>query len=62
VVYDKPVPAPIKQGDEVGKLVVAVPDTPPIERPLYAAANVPPIGTFGRMATLAAYLIWGNHR
>ena len=62
VVYDKPVPAPIKQGDEVGKLVVTVPDTPPIERPLYAAANVPPIGTFGRMATLAAYLIWGNHR
>lgn len=60
VVYDKPVPAPIKQGDELGKLVVTVPDMPPIERPLYAASNVPPIGTFGRMATLAAYLIWGS--
>jgi D-alanyl-D-alanine carboxypeptidase (penicillin-binding protein 5/6) len=60
VVYDKPAPAPIKQGDQLGKLVVTVPDMPPIERPLYAAANVAPIGTVGRMATVAAYLIWGS--
>jgi len=60
VVYDKPVPAPIKQGDQIGKVVVSVPQMPPMERPLFAAANVRPIGTLGRMATLAAYLIWGN--
>jgi serine-type D-Ala-D-Ala carboxypeptidase (penicillin-binding protein 5/6) len=58
--YTAPIPAPIKKGDQVGKIVVSAPDTPPIERPLFAAANVPTIGTFGRMATLAAYLIWGS--
>jgi serine-type D-Ala-D-Ala carboxypeptidase (penicillin-binding protein 5/6) len=60
VVYDKPVPAPIKQGDQIGKVVVTAPQATPVERPLFAAANVRPIGTLGRMATLAAYLIWGN--
>ena len=60
VSYDKPVPAPIKRGDEVGKIVVTAPDTPPIERPLFATTNVVPISTIGRMATLAGYLIWGN--
>jgi D-alanyl-D-alanine carboxypeptidase (penicillin-binding protein 5/6) len=60
VSYDKPVPAPIKKGDEIGKIVVTVPDMPPIERPLFATTNVAQIGTIGRMATLAGYLIWGN--
>lgn len=60
VVYGNPVPAPVKQGDAIGKLVVTAPDMPPIERPLFAAAKVAPIGTIGRMATLAGYLIWGN--
>ena len=58
--YAKPVPAPVKEGDEIGKVVVTAPDTDTIERPLFAAAAVPPIGTLGRMATLAGYLIWGN--
>jgi serine-type D-Ala-D-Ala carboxypeptidase (penicillin-binding protein 5/6) len=60
VSYNKPIPAPIKQGDPIGKIIVTVPDAPPVERPLFAAADVKPIGTFGRMATVAAYLIWGN--
>jgi D-alanyl-D-alanine carboxypeptidase (penicillin-binding protein 5/6) len=60
VSYDNPIPAPIKQGDEIGKLTVAAPGTDTVERPLYAAAAVPAIGTFGRMATLAGYLIWGT--
>jgi serine-type D-Ala-D-Ala carboxypeptidase (penicillin-binding protein 5/6) len=58
--YTGPVPAPIKQGDQIGKVVVSAPDIQPTERPLYAAANVAPIGTIGRMASVAAYLIWGN--
>lgn len=60
VTYDRPIPAPIKQGDEIGKVVVTAPDVQPVERPLLAAASVPAIGTIGRMATLAGYLIWGN--
>jgi D-alanyl-D-alanine carboxypeptidase (penicillin-binding protein 5/6) len=62
VVYDKPVPAPVKQGDQIAKLVVTAPDVAPMERPLYAASDVKAIGTIGRMATVAGYLIWGNRR
>jgi D-alanyl-D-alanine carboxypeptidase (penicillin-binding protein 5/6) len=58
--YDKPVPAPVNKGDQIGKIVVTAPDVAPIEKPLFAAAAVKPIGTIGRMATLAAYLIWGS--
>jgi serine-type D-Ala-D-Ala carboxypeptidase (penicillin-binding protein 5/6) len=60
VSYGSPIPAPIKQGDEIGKLTVTAPGTDTVERPLYAAAAVPAIGTIGRMATLAGYLIWGT--
>jgi serine-type D-Ala-D-Ala carboxypeptidase (penicillin-binding protein 5/6) len=58
--YNDPVPAPIKQGDAIGKIMVTAPGADTVERPLYAAADVPPIGTIGRMATLAGYLIWGT--
>ncbi len=60
VSYDSPIPAPIKQGEEIGKLTVTAPGADTVERSLYAAADVPPIGTIGRMATLAGYLIWGT--
>lgn len=60
VSYNNPIPAPINQGDEIGKLTVTAPGTDTVERPLYAAAAVPAIGTIGRMATLAGYLIWGT--
>jgi D-alanyl-D-alanine carboxypeptidase (penicillin-binding protein 5/6) len=59
IAYNGPIPAPVKKGDQIGKLVVSAPDIEPIERPLFAAASVPPMGTLGRMASLAAYLIWG---
>jgi len=58
--YNDPVPAPIKQGDIIGKVTVTAPGADTVERPLYAAGDVPPIGTIGRMATLAGYLIWGT--
>ena len=35
--YDRPIPAPIKKGQTVGKLVVTAPDAPPVEAPLVAA-------------------------
>ncbi len=58
--YDKPVPAPINKGDQIGKIVVIAPDAERVERPLFAAASVKQIGMIGRMATLAGYLIWGS--
>ena len=60
--YDRPIPAPIRKGTVVGKLIVTAPDVQNIEVPIYAGANVDRIGTLGRMATMAGYLIWGNKR
>src|SRR5262249_57234163 len=40
--YDRPVPAPIKKGDALGKLVVTAADVPPTEGALAARADVDP--------------------
>jgi D-alanyl-D-alanine carboxypeptidase (penicillin-binding protein 5/6) len=58
--YTKPIPAPITEGQEIGKVTIAAPNVATVELPLYAGASVARIGTIGRMATVAAYLIWGN--
>ncbi len=60
IAYDKPVPAPIKKGQEIGKVVVTAPDMAQVETPLIAAAGVDRMGPLGRMAMVAAHLIWGN--
>ncbi len=59
VVYDGPVPAPVQKGDELATLVITAPDAEPIERPLYAAADVGQLGTFGRLGSALRYLIFG---
>jgi D-alanyl-D-alanine carboxypeptidase (penicillin-binding protein 5/6) len=58
--YNSPVPAPIGQGQEIGKVVVTAPDMTQVEAPLFAAASIARMGAFGRMAMVAAHLIWGN--
>ncbi|HEY3912353.1 MAG TPA: D-alanyl-D-alanine carboxypeptidase family protein [Stellaceae bacterium] len=58
--YDSPIPAPIKQGETVGKIDVTAPGLTPIELPLVAAANVARMDAIGRIATLAGYLVWGR--
>lgn len=58
--YDAPIPAPIRRGETVGTVVVTAPDVPPIEVPLVAAADVGRMAAFGRIATLAGYLVWGE--
>jgi serine-type D-Ala-D-Ala carboxypeptidase (penicillin-binding protein 5/6) len=62
VSYDKPVPAPIQKGQAIGKVVVTAPDMAQVDTPLIAAANVDRMGPLGRMAMVAAHLIWGNRR
>ena len=58
--YSEPIAAPIKKGAQVGKLVVTAPDMKPIERPLYAAADVAPLGVVGRLKAAVSYLVWGG--
>ncbi|MBV9198273.1 MAG: D-alanyl-D-alanine carboxypeptidase [Alphaproteobacteria bacterium] len=60
--YDRPVPAPVRKGQALGKLVVTAPDVPPTEVPLIAGADLDRMDTLGRVATLAGYLVWGGRR
>jgi serine-type D-Ala-D-Ala carboxypeptidase (penicillin-binding protein 5/6) len=62
VEYDRPIPAPIRQGETVGKVVVNAPDIPPVEAPLVAARSIERMNPWGRIATLAGYLVWGQRR
>ncbi len=47
--YNKPIAAPIKAGQEVGKLTVTLPNSATKEVPLVAASDVPRRGFFGRI-------------
>jgi D-alanyl-D-alanine carboxypeptidase (penicillin-binding protein 5/6) len=58
--YDRPIPAPVKKGQAVGKLVVTAPDVPTTEMSLVAGADVDRMDPLGRIATLAGYLVWGG--
>ena len=58
--FSQPLPAPIHKGQEIGKLVVSAPNMSDVDAPLYAAADVPRMGPFGRMAVVAGHMIWGS--
>jgi D-alanyl-D-alanine carboxypeptidase (penicillin-binding protein 5/6) len=62
VEYDRPIPAPVQKGDVVGKVVVTAPEVAPVEAPLVAGASVERMNPWGRIATLAGYLVWGQRR
>ena len=62
VEYDRPISAPIQKGDTVGKVVMTAPDVMPVEAPLIAAASIERMNPWGRVATLAGYLVWGQRR
>ncbi len=48
LVYDGPLRAPITEGDVVGVLMVEIPGTPVVERPVVAAASVEKVGLMGQ--------------
>jgi D-alanyl-D-alanine carboxypeptidase (penicillin-binding protein 5/6) len=60
--FEAPVPAPVKKGAEVGKLVVTAPGIEPIEAPLVAEADVNKLGFTGRIAASLSHLLWGNSK
>jgi len=44
--YNEPLQAPIKQGQEIGKLTIKVPQGEPIVVPLYAERDIKRLGFF----------------
>jgi len=59
VVVDEPVPAPIKAGDRIAKLVITAPDMVPAERPLFAATDVAELDFVGRVGASLKHFIFG---
>ncbi len=55
----EPVPAPIKQGQELGTLVISAPSMESITIPLLAGKEVGRLGMFGRLGAAFKYLAWG---
>ncbi|MGE4281430.1 MAG: D-alanyl-D-alanine carboxypeptidase family protein [Magnetospirillum sp.] len=59
-VYDGPVPAPIRKGDVVGKLLITAPGQADVQLPLVAGADVPKLGFAGRMAEALRHILMGS--
>ncbi len=59
-VWDGPIPAPIRRGDQVAKLIVEVPGQAAQELPLLAGADVEKLGFIGKIGAAVKYIIWGG--
>ena len=59
-IYDHAVPAPVKEGQTIGKLEITAPDTPALDVPLVAMQPVERVGAFTRAGLTAGYLIFGH--
>lgn len=58
-VYDKPVKAPVKQGDKLGFVKVEVPGAETIDVPLIANKDINKLGWFGKIIENIKYLLFG---
>lgn len=58
-VYDKPVKAPVKQGDKLGEIRIEVPEGAVKTVPLYADHSVRRLGFWGRVLSNIKYLLFG---
>jgi D-alanyl-D-alanine carboxypeptidase (penicillin-binding protein 5/6) len=61
-VYDQPVRAPVRQGQEIGRLLVNAPGIDPADLPLVAGADVERLGAMGRVSVQIGQLLWGARR
>ncbi|SCA55186.1 D-alanyl-D-alanine carboxypeptidase DacC [Candidatus Terasakiella magnetica] len=59
VKYEGPIPAPVKQGQQLAKVVISAPDVKDIEIPLYAAEDAGRLGFVGRLGAALKSIIWG---
>lgn len=60
VVYDGPVEAPVKEGQQVGHLVIEVPGEQKWTYPVVAGKTVNEVGFFGRALSALYYILWGT--
>ncbi|WP_206419727.1 D-alanyl-D-alanine carboxypeptidase family protein [Minwuia thermotolerans] len=58
VVYDGPIPAPVKAGEPLAELVVTIPGVETVRQPLLAGSDVARLGPMGRIAAAVGHMIW----
>ena len=58
--YEKPISAPIKAGDKLGKMIIQISGKQNIEVPLVAEKNVNSINPLLRIFAAIKYLIFGT--
>ena len=58
--FEEPVPAPIRGGQQIALLQVSAPGFETLEVPLVAGEGVGQLGLLGRLASALNYLIWGS--
>lgn len=61
IVYKSPIPAPIKKGDKIGKVIITAPSIKDIHFPVFAAEDVEKIGFWKRIYSALYYLILGQN-
>jgi len=60
VIYQGPIPAPVKKGDKLAILSVSAPGEKTVEIPLVATADVEQLGLIGRLMAAFKYIIFGG--
>ena len=60
VVYEQPIPAPIRKGDRLAKLKVTIPGRQTQGIPLYAGNDVMQLGLFSRLGAAIKFILWGE--
>ncbi len=58
--FEEPVPAPIRGGQQIALLQVSAPGFETLEVPLVAGEGVGQLGLLGRLVSALNYLIWGS--
>lgn len=58
--FQNPIIAPIKKGDEIGKITITPPGLSPISKPLFAAEDIEELGLFARVITKAKLMAFGQ--
>ncbi|MDX1540681.1 MAG: D-alanyl-D-alanine carboxypeptidase family protein [Geminicoccaceae bacterium] len=60
LIYETPIPAPVRSGTELAHLEIVAPGLEPRRVALYAASDVQSANLFGRVQSALGYLIWGR--
>jgi D-alanyl-D-alanine carboxypeptidase (penicillin-binding protein 5/6) len=59
VIFNNPVPAPIKAGTPIARLLITAEGQKPLELPLMAGKGVDQLGLFGRLGAAVRHLLYG---